>query len=82
MIRRLLALIFIVCVSQVFGQDIAEQKETVAFVFGTIHPQDQNGRPMKTAEGKQLAVEMPLGTAFFVVYPDARLGADSGSFTW
>jgi len=79
MTRSLVTLLFVVaCVSGLLGQDIGEQKQCVAFVFGTIHPRNQDGTPMKTAEGKPLAVEMPLGTAFFVFYPDARGGADYG----
>jgi hypothetical protein len=33
---------------------------------------------MKTPAGKPLAIEQPLGTAFFVVYPDSRGGPDYG----
>jgi hypothetical protein len=44
------------------AQEISPQKDVVAFVFGTVHPQDKDGKPV--------AIEMALGTAFFVGYPD------------
>lgn len=45
---------------------IGEQKKAIGFVFGTVHLKDQNGQP--------ISMEMPLGTAYFVFYPDSRLG--------
>ena len=61
-----------------FGQDVSEQKKAVCFVFGTVHPRNPDGTPVKTSAGKPLAVEQPLGTAFFVMYPDTRGGPDFG----
>jgi len=60
------------------AQAINEQKKTVAFLFGTIHPRDQNGTPITDQTGKPLAIEIPLGTAFFVRYPDPRGGPTYG----
>lgn len=53
-----------------FAQQITEQKKTVAFAFGTVH--------LHKADGTPITVSMPLGTVFFVYYPDDRLGADRG----
>jgi hypothetical protein len=80
MVRTIVILLVVVLAdfSVLFGQDISEQKKTVAFVFGTVHPRNSDGTPMKTADGKPLAIEQPLGTAFFVLYPDLRGGPDYG----
>jgi hypothetical protein len=61
-----------------WAQDIAEQKKAVAFAFGTVHPRNQDGTPMKNSSGAPLSLESPLGTVFFVWYPDARGGSDYG----
>jgi hypothetical protein len=53
------------------AQTIDELKKCIVFVFGRIHIPSQNGHPPTT-------IEMPLGTAFFVLYPDKRGGDDYG----
>jgi hypothetical protein len=50
------------------AQGIAEQKDAVAFIFGTVH--------QKMPDGKVAELDLPLGTAFFVGYSDARLGPE------
>ncbi len=53
-------------------------KRTVAFVFGQVHVKSANGQFQLDSTGKPLLLDMPLGTAFFVFYPDERLGKDRG----
>jgi len=60
---------------------IAQQKETVAFLFGTIHPVNPDGTPKLDASGKPLALYSALGTGFFVSYPDKR-GGESYQFVY
>jgi hypothetical protein len=60
--------------SQTVGQTITEQKKVVAFLFGTVHPLNHDKTPMKDAKGHIVAVDAPLGTGFFVAYPDTRVG--------
>jgi hypothetical protein len=60
------------------AQGINEQKKTVAFLFGTIHPRNQNGTPITDQSSRPLAIELPLGTGFFVWYPDPRGGPEYG----
>jgi hypothetical protein len=60
------------------AQAIDQQKKTVAFLFGTVHPHNSDGTPSSNETGKPLAVDLPLGTAFFVVYPDPRGGPKYG----
>jgi Trypsin-like peptidase domain len=55
------------------AQNIPQMKKTVAFVYGHAHIPDAKGNP--------ILLDGPLGTAFFVAYPDPRLGADGG-FTY
>lgn len=59
--------------SNLRAQEIAPQKKTVGFLFGTVHPRLKDGSPIKNAAGNPVAIEQPLGTAFFVSYPDSRL---------
>ena len=54
--------------SLALGQVINEQKKTVTFMFGKVHTKDRAGNPIQ--------VEIPLGTGFFVIYPDPRGGPD------
>jgi hypothetical protein len=49
---------------------MAGLKKTVAFVYGQAHVKDPQGN-MRLLNG-------PLGTAFFVAYPDSRGGPDYG----
>ncbi len=61
--------------AQVFGgQSIPEQKAAVVFIFGTVHPLNPDKTAMTDAGGNRLAVNVPLGTGFFVSYPDRRGG--------
>ena len=57
------------------GQSISEQKKAVVFIFGTIHPLNPDNSAMRDIQGNRVAVNVPLGTGFFVGYPDRRLGA-------
>lgn len=57
------------------GQSINEQKKAVVFVFGTIHPLNPDKTVLTDLEGNRVAVEIPLGTAFFVDRPDERRGS-------
>lgn len=50
------------------AQSVDDLKKCVAFIFGQIHTRGADGRPV--------TLEAPLGTAFFVAYPDARGGPD------
>jgi hypothetical protein len=56
------------------GQSINEKKKAVVFVFGTIHPLNPDKTVLTDREGNRVAVEIPLGTAFFVDRPDERRG--------
>ena len=76
--QRAFPLLVLAYVGTLFGQDIAEQKKVVAFVFGTVHPRNADGTFIKGPSGNPLAIEQPLGTAFFVNYPDERVGANAG----
>ena len=63
--------------AQVFGgQSITEQKKAVVFIFGNIHPLNPDKTAMTDASGKPLAVNVPLGTGFFVGYADRRGGPE------
>lgn len=59
-------MVSITCSAQVMQQ----LKKTVGFVYGQGH--------VKGPDGKSVLLEGPLGTAFFVMYPDPRGGADYG----
>ncbi|MBZ5645282.1 MAG: serine protease [Acidobacteriia bacterium] len=65
---------FLVSALSVAAQGIDQEKKTVGFLFGTIHPRNQNGVPVTDQAGKPLSIELALGTAFFVGYPDPRRG--------
>ncbi len=61
------------------AQEISNEKLAVAFVFGTIHPRKPDGTPIRDSSGKPVTtLDAPLGTAFFVLYPDSRGGPDFG----
>jgi hypothetical protein len=55
------------------AQIMQQLKKTVAFVYGEAHVKDK--------DGKHVLVEGPLGTAFFVFYPDKR-GGEGYGFTY
>jgi hypothetical protein len=58
------------------AQSVDELKKCVAFVFGRIHVKASDGSLVRGPDGQPVVVEMPLGTAFFVAYPDARGGSN------
>jgi hypothetical protein len=60
---------------------IAQQKETIAFIFGDVHPLNPDGTPKLDANHKPVVLEMPLGTGFFVTELDSRAGPGFG-FTY
>lgn len=62
----LLALSCLTCNAQV----LQGLKKTVAFVYGQAH--------IKTPDGQTILLDGPLGTAFFVFYPDSRGGENYG----
>ena len=65
------------CVPSALAQSaITQQKDSVAFLFGTVHPKNPDKTPKLGPDGKPIELEMPLGTAFFVLYPDQRGGPD------
>ena len=77
----LITLTFVLLLSsqRAVGQSaIAQQKKTVGFIFGTVHPVNADKTPRLDANGKPVALYMPLGTGFFVSYPDQRGGPDFG----
>jgi hypothetical protein len=57
------------------AQSINEQKKAVVFIFGTIHPVNPDRTAITDTEGNRVAVEMPLGTGFFVDYPSQSRGS-------
>jgi hypothetical protein len=59
---------------------IAQEKKTVAFIFGDVHPVNTDKTHKLDAKGKPLVLNMVLGTGFFVYYPDKRGGDDYGFF--
>jgi hypothetical protein len=72
-------IVFLVCVlpfRAIAQSPISEQKEVVAFIFGTVHPVGSDKKPMTDKTGKPVVLDMPLGTGFFVGFPDARGGPD------
>lgn len=64
--------------AQSTARAITEQKQTVVFLFGTLHPLNSDKTPMNDANGHPLEVESPLGTGFVIKYPDPRGGPDFG----
>jgi hypothetical protein len=60
------------------SQDITPQKKAVAFAFGVTHPQKPDGKPVLGPDNRPLALDGPIGTAFFVSYPDDRGGPNYG----
>jgi hypothetical protein len=56
----------------IMGHSINEQKKAVVFIFGTIHPLNPDKSAMMDASGNRAAVNVPLGTGFFVAYADRR----------
>jgi hypothetical protein len=56
-------------------------KKAVCFIFGKSAPHLPNGEPVRAPDGSPLILkEAPLGTAFFVEYPDPRGGSEFGFF--
>jgi hypothetical protein len=73
-----LLVIFICIPTPVLAQQISDQKKAVAFAFGTVRPRNPDGSPMTLPTSKPVEASLPIGTVFFVYYPDARMGADRG----
>jgi hypothetical protein len=72
-------LVLAVTCGHLAAQAITEQKQVVAFLFGTVHPLNPDKTPIKeSTNGHPLEVETPLGTGFFVKYPDSRGGPTYG----
>ena len=57
------------------GQSINQQKKAVVFIFGTVHPINPDRSAITDTEGHRVAVEIPLGTGFFVDYPNQGRGS-------
>jgi len=74
--RRLLLGLALLAYYSAHAQPISEQKQVVAFLFGTVHPLKPDRSHFTDAAGQPIAAEAALGTAFFVLYPDARGGPD------
>jgi|HubBroStandDraft_6_1064221.scaffolds.fasta_scaffold50928_2 hypothetical protein len=72
---KIIAIALLLCTSAV-GQSIDDLKKCVAFVFGRVHVKSADGTLASGPNGQPLLLEMPLGTAFFVGYPDPRGGSD------
>jgi hypothetical protein len=54
-----------------------DYKKTVCFLFGDYSPHTPDGKPVMAPDGSPVVLhEVPLGTAFFVIYPDPRGGPD------
>jgi hypothetical protein len=71
--ERMILLLFVFCFvgsPSSTAQLIDQEKKTVTFLFGTIHS--------RTQDGKTVSIEIPLGTGFFVYYPDLRGGPEYG----
>jgi len=68
-----LAMTTLLILSFARAQSIADQKETVAFVFGTTHPLNRDKTVIKDPLGHRAELKGALGTGFFVGYPDVRL---------
>jgi hypothetical protein len=60
------------------AQEITPQKKIVAFAFGVTHPRNPDGTAILGPANRPLVLDGPLGTAFFVSYPDSRGGSDFG----
>jgi hypothetical protein len=71
-------LIFIWSPTALLAQQISEQKKAVAFAFGMVHPRNADGSPVRLPTNKIVEAYLPIGSVFFVYYPDDRLGADRG----
>jgi hypothetical protein len=76
----LLALTVIVLGSFTYCQTVEEMKKCVAFLFGQVHAPAPVGSILRDQTGRPVLLEMPLGTAFFVSYPDKRGGEDYSFF--
>jgi Trypsin-like peptidase domain len=72
---------FLALTSNSRAQTIDELKKCVGFVFGRVHIKGADGQMAKDEHGVPIILEMPLGTAFFVLYPDKR-GGDNYGFVY
>lgn len=73
LVRSVIAAMFLLsAVSR--AQSVDELKKCVAFVFGRVHMKGPDGALVRGPDGQPIVLEGPLGTAFFVGYPDSRAG--------
>jgi hypothetical protein len=56
------------------AESISQQKKAVVFIFGTIHPVNPDMSPIRGSDGNPIAIEVPLGTGFFIKYTDENSG--------
>lgn len=74
-------IIFVSSLAAAQNDSIEQMKKCVAFLFGEVHVKGSDGNLAKGNSGKPLLLDMPLGTAFFVWYPDKR-GGDTYGFSY
>lgn len=79
-ISMLILALFLTSECAVGQSPITDQKKTVAFLFGTVHPVNPDKTPKLDANGRPVVLYMALGTGFFVSYDDHRLGPDKAFF--
>lgn len=74
------ALVMFLCSVSIYSQETPpDLKKTVCFLFGDYAPHTPDGKPVTAPDGSPVVLhDVPLGTAFFVVYPDVRGGPDFG----
>jgi hypothetical protein len=71
-----LAIVMFLSLESSIAEIINQQKNAVVFIFGTIHPLNPDKSPIRGGDGKPAAVEVPLGTGFFVRYKDEASGKE------
>jgi hypothetical protein len=71
---RYLAAALILMLGMAHAQSVDELKKCVAFVFGRVHVKAPDGTLMRGPDGQPVMLQIPLGTAFFIGYPDKRGG--------
>lgn len=74
----LLIACFTIGSSRAQSDAIGQYKKSVVFLFGQVHVRGPNGEFLRDEAGTPILVDSPLGTGFFVWYPDARGGEDFG----
>lgn len=71
-------IILVSCTASAQSDSVEQLKKCVAFLFGQVHVKGPNGDLLKAEGGKPILLDMPLGTAFFIWYPDKRGGETYG----